>query len=278
MSRPWRELDPHSVWRAAVSINLFTMIAVAAGMITMPEPASSPLTIARLAQLAWAATLTAVALQHRGQPRPEIDILLYGLAALPLMALFPAGAFVRELNGTRWEPFFREKLVCLAFALASPGELPLTLAIIVATTALASAEFWIGGLRTSVSMGMGEPWVTMGVGVAGACMLAVRVRLIERARRAEEALREAAELARVARVALAVRELANTPLQAIEVVMYLLEVEPARARRLLPRLHRALGRLRELDEVLRGFEAHVHWERPLEALDATSVLRDRGRS
>lgn len=87
----------------------------------------------------------------------------------------------------------------------------------------------------------------------------------------QERLNKAVEAARNAKMALAVLDLANTPLQVIESQFSLMELRSQRPPREIPPIRRALTRLRMLSGLLAKYDPAAA---PLASLDAEAILRD----
>src|SRR5262249_10892574 len=83
---------------------------------------------------------------------------------------------------------------------------------------------------------------------------------------------EAAALEKLARTLLAVRDFANTPLQTIEAATALARKQHPEVGEQLGTIERALARMRELNRVLSGHEAHVRWQPGDESFDALERL------
>ena len=99
-----------------------------------------------------------------------------------------------------------------------------------------------------------------------------RVSAVERA--AERARTEARALERLAREQLALRDLANTPLQTLEIVVELLRRQHPEARELSDRMERSLVRLRELSRAI-SVHPGVRWGPREESFDPLAVLELR---
>jgi hypothetical protein len=87
---------------------------------------------------------------------------------------------------------------------------------------------------------------------------------------------EAAALERLAESLLAVRDLANTPLQTIGASAAVLRKKHPELAGTLDRIDRALERLHELSRILERDETSVDWSRRHEAFDAHQRLGVRG--
>jgi predicted ATPase/GAF domain-containing protein len=84
---------------------------------------------------------------------------------------------------------------------------------------------------------------------------------------------ESHALRRLARVALAVKDMANTPLQTLNFCLYLLAQQPSQDHpEILARMWRAVDRLKQLDDLLSAYTQSIDWEHGDEAFDALAVL------
>jgi hypothetical protein len=245
-------LDSILVRRAALTVNVLLIITSLANLITYPVAFGSPLSGARLLQISWSGALLLVVLANRPPRRPRIDFAAYALAVLPhFMTLF-FNAVTREEALAPFEPFLRQKVLVFVLAIASPGEVVVTGALIVASAVNACLESWLLAERFARASPRGEPWVTILLAAVAMWLLVWRAHTIARERDLQRRVRDAEQAARRAQMSLAARDLANTPIQSIELVAALLEEQPAGdARRFAEPLRRALARLRSLEGLLR---------------------------
>jgi type III secretory pathway component EscS len=89
---------------------------------------------------------------------------------------------------------------------------------------------------------------------------------------------EAAAMERLARTAMAIGDLANTPLQTIDLAVELLKRDVGDRARHYRRIDRALLRLRDLNAILARHEARLHPPRAFAGFDARDVLDPDGGS
>jgi GAF domain-containing protein len=89
---------------------------------------------------------------------------------------------------------------------------------------------------------------------------------------------ESRALRRLTRVALAVKDMANSPLQTLTFDVELLARTSGVAEQILDRMARALDRLKELDAVLAHYTPSVELQPGDEAFDAVEILRESAPS
>jgi hypothetical protein len=90
---------------------------------------------------------------------------------------------------------------------------------------------------------------------------------------------EARALQRLARMALAVKDMANTPLQTLESSVDMLERDLVPAQKnSLARIRRSARRLRQLDRMLDPYVAQVHWSNEDESFDPLAVIERTGNT
>jgi hypothetical protein len=124
-------------------------------------------------------------------------------------------------------------------------------------------------------MAAGEPFGVIAYGAFALALLGFRHRGHAVSKELEHARREKLVLERVARVAMALRDLANTPVQTLELVRQALLVPDPRLPVQVERMARALERLRRLNDLLLPYEAAVHWDAS-PAVESELALRSRG--
>jgi len=169
-----------------------------------------------------------------------------------------------------WIPFHGPKLAVLGVALLAPSLwLGCTLiALFAVETGVLAVLFNVAGRSDVVS---GEPWITLVYALIALGLLIDRVRRQRTEEAAVRAQARADEMARLARVALAVRDLANTPLQTLHSNVVLLRRHPD-DERAMARINRAILRLSELNRVLARWDVSARWERGDESFDPLEVL------
>jgi hypothetical protein len=122
------------------------------------------------------------------------------------------------------------------------------------------------------------PWTTVIYPLIATGILIYRVRARRLEREMLHAIAQREELERFAKVSLAYRDLANSPLQTIELVRAELRKEHPESKDLLDRLQRSLARLRAMGEMLSQNEHQVVWTSKEEAFDAAQVIAEYRRA
>ena len=127
-------------------------------------------------------------------------------------------------------------------------------------------------------IGAGWPYFAefglVGLSIILSVQLAIDFRLQE-AHLAEALSREARALERVARVALAVKDMANTPLQVLEIGLANLAADPSHQSS-IERMRRAVSKLNELDRVMTAYSANTHFRREDLSFDPVAVIASGG--
>jgi hypothetical protein len=248
--------------------------------IAFPAPLYSTLTAVRLAQVASCAIWLLVLL--REWPRPHLGVSLAAFGFSPLLQLVQVSVFAvaRESGGLSFEPLVRQKLMVLLIAIFTPRQVWVAVLLIAAFAVEACLEFWIPGLGASTNFGPWEPWITLCTAALAIWLAYSRAQLLSRERTLRLKLRETTEALRLAKMALAVRDLANTPLQVIELQLALLEERYKPVPPEIAPLRRALNRLSELSKILETYEppGWNHERESLAGFNAEALLRQLGRS
>jgi hypothetical protein len=231
------------------------------------------LTIARLAQITLSAALAVYLLVGHSRVTLRTILVAYALPFVAQLATYWVITAEREAVGYGWEPLWRQKTASFILAVVSPGELPITTTLILAIGADAFLEVSIGGLSRSPHLGSAEPWVTLGFTAASLAVLAYRRRRLRVERSLVEQVRRAQGFEQLAHLALAVRDLANTPIQVLVFNVEVLAQRHPESQLHFERIRRALRKLRDLNRLLEPYESGVRWRPDLESPDSESLLR-----
>ena len=169
-----------------------------------------------------------------------------------------------------FQTFAAFKVVLLGAACTFPTRLRFSAPVIAGVALLPSLEWltWPPSWRAHAAVT--EPVATLLVGAISIGFLVFRARSLAAHERAARSEAELATMEQVAQVALAVRDLANSPLQTLEASLSLLQAGASDPAKLTAQMDRALARLRELNERLLPYEAHLRWDR--EGFDPIAVL------
>jgi PAS domain S-box-containing protein len=130
---------------------------------------------------------------------------------------------------------------------------------------------WPPAIRERVSVV--EPWVTLLYAAVGMGVLYHRRRELRRQAELVQAQTKAAYVELFMRKFLAVRDLANSPLQAFEATLGVLRMKHPESKQQIDRLARQLDRLRKLTTVLAQYEPRAWTERD-QSFDPLEVLQD----
>lgn len=168
--------------------------------------------------------------------------------------------------------FQAHKLGALLVALIGPELVPGVLSIL-AYIVSAQVKVALMSAAERASVSAGEMWILGTIGLIAIVLLVYRLRGLANERRMVRAQAEAAALDRFAHVALALRDLSNTPLQTLELGVSLLRTRAPELAPDIARLERALGRLHQLNGVLARYESDLTWAPGDDALDSEAVIR-----
>jgi hypothetical protein len=249
-------LDAHTAWIAAASLDALLLAGILGGLVIFPAPLLSALTLLRLVQAAFCIVWLLVLARERRQPRLGVALAAFGCTPLPLLVQNAVLAMAKEAAGAPFEPFLRQRVIVLIVAALTPRQVGGALLLIAAFSLETCAELWIRGWGASRAFSAHEPWVTLGIALSAVWIARVRAHQLSREQRLQAQLREAMVAAEVAHVAVAVLDLANTPLQVIELQLTLLEEGHPRALPEAGPIRRALDRLRQLSRILASYQAH----------------------
>ena len=158
-------------------------------------------------------------------------------------------ATMGALSAAPWVPFQPHKLGALAVALLAP---PRIWSGAVSHRAVRRLRACCTGCLLSPALkarAPAEPWAILAFGTFAAGIYAYRVYTWRKEQRMAEALAEARISERLSRIVLALQDLANTPLQTLELTSALLAHRGA-APALIERMQRSLARLRDLNRLM----------------------------
>lgn len=224
----------------------------------------------RMSHAVFCLAVAAVLLWRQEELAAWWSHLAFAAVTLPLVGIFWTSEAAVAATHQPWTPFVGNKLLIFGIALLDPG--PLWLGVgLMSVFALEAAYQWtaLDIAVPSWRLVAGEPWVTLFYAVVAIILLVYRTRAAayrRAARRAEEATRINAELASLA---LAVNDLANTPLQTLAFGVVLLRRGEGGAETIAA-MDRAVTRLETLGVLLERFPPHRG--APL-SFDAESIMR-----
>jgi hypothetical protein len=264
--------DARAARNAALIVNLLFLVGTLSGAVKFSSLPGSALMVSRSIQCIFNAGWIVVLLTETRRPRLALSLIAFALAPLPMLADLTIIARAHEASQLGWEPLIRQKIVFIVYAALAPRQAWVSMLVIGVFAVEACIEYWPGGLGASAQMTPHEPWVTLAFAAAATWIASARGRQLARQRTLEHRLRSAAAAARMAKMALAVRDLANTPLQVIELQLAILDKHLESAPGETASLHRALARLKELNEMLVTHADHDA-DAPPESFDAAAILQ-----
>jgi hypothetical protein len=178
-------------------------------------------------------------------------------------------------SAAAWVPFQPQKLALLTIALLAPTPAWVGALAIGAYTAVSVAHFLAFPPEIRARVALEEPWATIAFGAFALGLLAHRKHAARAERAAHRAQLEAQSIERLARIALAVRDLSNTPVQTLQLVSALLRSRHPADAPLLDRMDRSIARLEALDRALSTYEAQVDWTSVDASFDPVAVIEGR---
>jgi hypothetical protein len=191
---------------------------------------------------------TAVLMARRGKASITLSSAVFIANALAVSSALAMVSPAFAASGDPWTPFQANKLGMMIVAALGPELVPGLIAIgALGLSALAQQELLIGQ-PSAVS----EPIVMMIFLIIAVVLLVLRLRGAASVRALARARADAESAAEINRRLLALRDLANTPLQNLEVAARILETEYPAAKRVTDAMVRAIVRMRDLQPILRN--------------------------
>jgi hypothetical protein len=179
-------------------------------------------------------------------------------------------------SSARFEPFIGNKEVAFAIAIIAPVSMPMNYAVLAACALLPLLDyFFLIPAQYRRNIMSPEPWTSIMYAVIAVAILRGRVKELEAERAAARALKEKEDAEELARKFLALRDMANTPLQTIAFACALLKKNPSVAETLVAALQGSYDNLKELSEILSAYEAAVHFGFEQISFDPRAVLKTR---
>jgi len=206
---------------------------------------------------------------------------LFLVVLLPTVVMTWLVDEARAAHHQTWVPYEPNKLSALTLAIIAPPGWWTGIAGIVMFigSALVHHALWRDVVRARIA---GEPFGTLAYGVFALVVLGFKQRGNRLRAELEHARAEKVALERLARVSMTLRDLANTPVQTLELVRQRLLTGDPRLGLQTERMGRALERLQRLNDVLAPYQAAVAWDEDgptqPEIVTASRRLSARARS
>jgi hypothetical protein len=178
------------------------------------------------------------------------------------------------LSSARFAPFEGFKIVALMVATVVPFRPALAYALLGVCAVIPLVVYGVMSAPMRAELPVEAPWIMLIYPLIATGILIYRVRALRMEREMMRASAQREGLERLAKVSLAHRDLANSPLQAIELLRARLYKEHPESKELLAHLQSSLERLRAMGEILSETEHHVVWTSKEEAFDAAQVITE----
>jgi len=217
--------------------------------------------------LLWGFTL----LFRRSQSVALANAIFLLVDAVIIISLVSSTQHIAE-SGLNWVPFRANQLGALAIAILAP---PVTWVGVIAIVGLIGAaifQFALFDPSIRAHMPFGDPWSTLIFGGFAMALLFYRRRADDTAREYVRAQAESESYQHYARNMLALRDLANTPLQTMLNIVTLLRARGPDLAEPADQLERAIKRLSQLERAVRPLEQHLQWRAGDESWDPKAQL------
>jgi hypothetical protein len=205
--------------------------------------------------LSSAATLVLLHLR-RGRPSVRLGNLAFTLNNVAALAALWA-TDTRLVGTHHWNPFDAQKLGALTVALLAPPSAWVGVVNIAAFTLIPVAEvlWWAPGLRAELPPA--TPFASVIYGCFALGVFGLQLRRVARTQHEAEHQAETAAAEHFARMVLALRDLANTPLQTIELTLGRVGQAGELGSEARARLRRACAKLIEIARLLEEVDTEV---------------------
>jgi PAS domain S-box-containing protein len=242
-------------------------IGALAGWIFWPLPARWPWVLTGAVDISLLALLVLLG----PRPGPFAHSVIAVGAAVTIVQTWITNELAMT-SSVRFGPFEGYKLLAIALALMAPSSWWLGLGAISATAVFPVVQTYLWSPAVRHRLPAAEPWMTVFYSVAALALFFFRRRQLEALGRAVRVETRASEMERSIRKLLAVRDLANSPLQSIETTLAVLRIRHPESLEQLDRIERQFDRLRTLSTVLSRYEPHT-WTADARSFDPLEVLQ-----
>jgi hypothetical protein len=269
MNEARRALRAHWVAVAAAALSIFVTSVTLAAWRTFPP---HPIRVLQIGAIVIAVATLLLLWTRRRSPSKTLALGAVLAVVAPMCAYYWFNDAVRAAQGACWVPFEGNKVAVLALALLAPPSLVVGLIAIggFAASALVHYAIMPGALKSS--MAAGEPWTMLAYAGVAVGIFLYRLRSSETEDEVHRAQAEAALLHEVALISLAVRDLANTPVQTLELLHGLLKEPGADIVAIERRMKNALDQLNELNGLLSKYETAAGRHGGAGSLDSVALL------
>lgn len=264
-----QEWRAKTAWRNAVVAVVLNIIGMPFELVIVHSVPGVP-TWPPLASIAAGLVLLGALFARRRKPSVALGNLVFLLNISAIMTALWVIDRGYASSGRPWVPFQEYKLGMVTVAVLAP-EAWVGLVSIAAYAAAAVAQLVTFAPDTRAHLAIGEPWATMAITTFALILLWYRLK--RTALELDIALTRAklSSAEHLAKVLLAVRDLANTPLQTIAFAAETVRERHPDVGPVIDRVERSLDKLRAVDRQLRGFDVAVRWTEREESLDALAL-------
>ena len=197
---------------------------------------------------------------------------LFLASAAVLVVSCAYGNHILANSGARFEAFIGTKLAVIAVALIAPTPAWIGFSVIGLCSIASVAQYAAFPPEIRASFPVQEPWSMILYGLIASFILRHRLRSIALERKVAQMSAERKALNDVARIFLGMRDLTNSPLQAVEITSKLLASGHLTQQEASEHLEKSMIRLREVSELLTVYERNIDWNQTDSSFDAIKSL------
>jgi hypothetical protein len=261
--------------RVTVAAAILTLLGTGLMLFSWRDFPAHPIRDLQIAAIVLSVASLVVLFIQRQAPSKRVALGAFLVVLAPVCAFFWFNDSIRATQQACWVPFEGNKVTMLLIGLVAPPSLSVGLVAIGAFAASGLVHFAVMPDVVRSSMVRGEPWTLLAYIGMAIGTLVFRLRSIDLEDKVREAQAEAAILHEVARLSLAVRDLANTPVQTLEVLGHLLLRPEIDLQVVQGRLHRAVARLKELGHLLSKYDVATTAHATSSSLDSLAIVTEK---
>jgi hypothetical protein len=208
-------------------------------------------------------------------PTVRLGTVVFLVVNVALIAALWETAQDFAASGIRWVPFRENHLGAMTVALLAPPIAWVGIVTILGFTGAPVVQYALFDPAVRERIAYGDPWATIAFGGFALVLLVFRLHGNRKEREAAQVQARLEHVERFARTMLAVRDLANTPLQTLVLSIDLLRSADAEPAVIADRVDRAVRRLRDIDRIASAYEDVLGWPAGTQSFDAVEILRGR---
>jgi hypothetical protein len=246
--------------RSAIVCALIGVVGTALGVVGFWSFSGPSLRVVQAVGILVSATALGLLLTRRPPYSRALSNAIFLLVLVPTLVMVWMVDDARAAHSARWVPFEPNKLSALTLAMIAPPGWVTGIVGIVAFVGSAVVHQLAFADSFRAREAAGEPFGVIAYGVFALVLLGYRQRSHAMREELARARSEKLALERVARVAITLRDLANSPVQTLELIRQELIIHAPQLRVHEGRMGRALAQLRKLNEVLMRYQDAVPWD------------------